>query len=253
MQLFDTHCHIDLEEFDQDRGQILTAAREQGVSDIVVPGVLQNRWFHLLEICESYNGLHPAVGLHPMYLSEHNKTHLELLESVLAENTVVAIGEVGLDFYVNDVDKQGQFKLLDAQLAIAKTADLPVILHCRKAYDDLIKLLTQHQLKGGIAHAFNGSQQQAGKLIDLGFKLGFGGMLTYERSTKLRRLAQQLPLANIVLETDSPFMTVSQHQGERNSPVYLPYVLQALSEIRPESMEHIAHQTYQNSLEVFCI
>ena len=253
MQLFDTHCHIDLEEFDQDRDQVLVSAREQGVSDIVVPGISQNRWSCLLEVCASNNGLHAAIGLHPMYLSEHDKTHLELLESALAENVVVAVGEVGLDFYISDVDKHEQIELLDAQLAIAKSADLPIILHCRKAYDDLIKLLTQHQLKGGIAHAFNGSLQQAGKLINLGFKLGFGGMLTYERSTKLKGLAWQLPIESLVLETDSPFMTVSQYQGKRNSPAYLPYVLQALSDIRPETVEDIAYQTYQNSLEVFSI
>ena len=253
MQLFDTHCHIDLPEFDQDREQVLAAAAKQGINMIMVPAITQAHWYKLLEICASHDQLYPALGLHPMYLSEHKKADLCLLESALAETNVAAMGEIGLDFYVKALDRAAQTELLDVQFSIAKSADLPVILHCRKAYDDLIKLLGKHDLKGGIAHAFNGSLQQAEKLIDLGFKLGFGGMLTYKRSTKLRKLAQQLPLEYMVLETDSPFMTVSQHQGERNSPAYLPYILQALSQIKNESTERIALTTYQNSLEVFSI
>ena len=253
MQLFDTHCHIDLPDFDLDREQVLVTAREQGVHKIMVPAITQARWRGLLGICACHAELYPALGLHPMYLSEHKADDLQLLEAAVAETSVAAIGEIGLDFYVKDLDQLVQIELLDAQLAIAKSVDLPVILHCRKAYDDLIKLLAKHDLKGGIAHAFNGSLQQAEKLIDLGFKLGFGGMLTYERSTKLRKLALQLPIECIVLETDSPFMTVFQHQGQRNSPVYLPYVLQCLSKIKDESTEQIALQTYQNSLEIFSI
>ena len=253
MQLFDTHCHIDLPEFDQDREQVLAAAAKQGINMIMVPAITQAYWYKLLEICADHDQLYPALGLHPMYLSEHKKADLRLLESALAETSSAAMGEIGLDFYVKDLDRGAQIELLDAQFSIARSADLPVILHCRKAYDDLIQLLGKHDLKGGITHAFNGSLQQAEKLIDLGFKLGFGGTLTYKRSTKLRKLAQQLPLECMVLETDSPFMTVSQHQGERNSPAYLPYILQSLSKIKNESTERIALQTYQNSLEVFSI
>ncbi len=253
MQLFDTHCHIDLPEFDYDREQVLTKARREGVEKIIVPAITQNRWSALLHICNSHPELYSAVGLHPIYLAEHKQADLQLLESILTEVRVIAIGEIGLDFYVKDLNQADQIKLLKAQLAIAKTADLPVILHCRKAYDDLIKLLTRYQLRGGIAHAFNGSLQQANKLIDLGYKLGFGGMLTYQRSTKLRKLAAQLPLESIVLETDSPFMTVSQYQGQRNSPAYLPYVLQSFVEIRKESASEISRQTYINALDVFAI
>ena len=253
MSLFDTHCHLDSPQFDLDREQVLSMALRRRVDRIVVPATTQARWSYLLKICNSSEVLYPALGLHPVYLDEHRVDHVALLESILSEVNVIAIGEIGLDYYLKSLDKPKQLKLLEAQLSIAQNTNLPVILHCRKAYDDLIVLLTKFNLCGGIAHAFNGNFQQANKLIDLGFKLGFGGMLTYERSTKLRKLAENLPLSSIVLETDSPDLTVFKHHGERNSPAYLPYILESLAEVRNETMEEITEQVYTNSLQVFAM
>jgi len=251
MFLFDTHCHIDSPQFNSDREFVLAQAQANGIERIIVPATTQRRWANLIKICEASPVLYPALGLHPVYLGAHKKNDIDLLESKLPELSIVAIGEIGLDYYLKELDKSKQLKLLEPQLSIANNEHLPVILHCRKAYDDLIRQLLKFKLPGGIAHAFNGSIQHAYKLIDLGFKLGFGGMLTYERSSKLRTLVAELPLSSIVLETDSPDLTVAQHRGKRNSPAYLPFVLDVLSEIRDESKEEITTQIYSNSLQVF--
>ena len=162
----------------------------------------------------------------------------------------VGVGEIGLDFYDKGADREAQLAMFEGQLAIAREHGLPVILHVRKAHDEVLGLLHSAGVRGGIAHAFNGSRQQAGKYIEMGFKLGFGGMLTFERSRKLRELARGLPLDALVLETDAPDMTVSRFRGQRNSPEYIPLVLEAMASVRPEAADRIAAATTRNAVEV---
>lgn len=250
MNLVDTHCHLDDKAFDADRDEVLRHCHELGVDRIVVPAVTRSGWDALLNLCEQHPELAPALGLHPVYIEQHQQVDLDRLAQYLENPAVVAVGEIGLDFLIDNADKDKQEQYFDAQLDLAKQADLPVILHVRKAHDRVLGLLRKKHLKGGIAHAFNGSLEQARHYINLGFKLGFGGMLTYERSSKLRRLAKELPLDSIVLETDSPDLTVSQHRGERNSPEYLPYCLQALSEVRAADPAEVAKRTTENALSV---
>ena len=251
--IIDSHCHLDFSAFEHDRNAILDNCLDLGVTDIVVPGVLAATWQKLLTWTEQSSRLHCALGLHPVFLDQHRNEHLETLDTFLSNHAVVAVGEIGLDFFIKTLDKTEQQYFFEQQLSLAKKHDLPVILHTRKSHDETLKFLKIHTIKGGIAHAFNGSKQQAHAYLDLGFKLGFGGMLTYERSRKLRQLAHDLPLDAIVLETDSPDMTVEQHRGERNSPEYLPYVLAALAEIRSESIETIAKQTSTNTKTVLAL
>jgi len=250
MELVDTHCHLDLPVFDADRTSILENCRAGGVNSIVVPGVEAGGWERLLELCAEEQGLYPALGLHPVYIERHSEADLGALELILSTHRPIAIGEIGLDFYIRDLDRRRQQALLEAQLEMARAADLPVILHVRKAHDRMLSILKRVRVRGGIAHAFNGSLQQAAEYAELGFKLGFGGMLTFERSSRLRALAKALPLESIVLETDAPDMTVVQHRGERNSPEYLPYCLAALAEIRNEPVEELARRTTANAREV---
>jgi len=247
MDLIDTHCHLDDPSFDADRAQVLSRCEREGVRRIVVPGVTADSWDNLLELCETHTGLYPALGMHPMYLEAHKPEHLDQLAALIEEHQPVAIGEIGLDFYIEGSDKQQQESLLRAQLDFARHTNLPVLLHCRKAHDQILKALREIPVRGGIAHAFNGSLQQAQQYIDLGFKLGFGGMLTYERSNKLRKLARELPLEAIVLETDAPDMTVASHRGERNSPEYLPECLAALAQVRNADPTEVARQTTANA------
>lgn len=243
MELIDTHCHLDVAAFDADRHAVLTRARAAGVVGIVVPAIQAVGWEPLLGVCAQAPDLYPALGMHPMYLDWHEDRHLAALERRLSTAPVVAVGEIGLDYYLPDLDPQRQQRLFEGQLAIARGAGLPVLLHVRRAHDRVLATLQRIRVPGGIVHAFNGSLDQAHRYLDLGFLLGFGGMLTYERSTRLRALAGALPLQGLVLETDAPDMTVAAHRGERNSPEYLPDCLVALAEVRGMAPELVAQAT----------
>ncbi len=255
MHLIDTHCHLDVSDFDADRDRVLARAQEQGIRDIVVPAIDRAGWPKLLALCAGNTGLHPALGLHPVYMDHHSEADLGALEAALVEHRPVAVGEIGLDFAVEKdaAARERQRACCAAQLAIAADAGLPVLLHVRKAHDVMLGLLRDAGVQGGIAHAFNGSLEQAQIYLDLGFKLGFGGMLTFARSAKLRRLAALLPLEGIVLETDAPDLTVASHRYARNSPEYLPEVLAALAEVRGADPAEIAAATSANARAVLAL
>ena len=253
MELVDTHCHLDFSEFSQDREQVLDGARKVNVNTIIIPAVKRSSWDTLIELCESSANLQYALGLHPLFIADHLQEHVENLQEYVQNYSPVAVGEIGLDFYDQSLDRVAQIDIFERQLNVAQSEKLPVILHVRKAHDDVIKMLQRVSLVGGIVHAFNGSLQQATKYLALNFKFGFGGMLTFERSVKLRKLAKELPLESIVLETDAPDMTVSQHRGERNSPEYLPFCLQALAQVKSLDVEAVAASTTQNARDVLRI
>lgn len=250
MRLIDTHCHIDVDNFAQDREQVLATARSVGVHGIVVPAISASGWQNLLDICATDLDLYPALGLHPVYLERHHLSHIETLERLLATHQILAIGEIGLDYWDKTLDCKLQQQFFEIQLAIAAHKQLPVLLHVRKAHDQTLLTLRRIRIGGGIVHAFNGSIAQAYSYIDLGLKLGFGGMLTFERSTKLRNLAKALPQDALVLETDAPDLTVASHRGQRNSPAYLPECLIALARVRGEELAMVASYTTHNALEV---
>jgi TatD DNase family protein len=251
MDLFDSHCHIDVAEFASDRDQVLQRARRNGVRELLVPAVDAAHWDSLIALCRQDSGLFPALGLHPVYLEQHSRKDIDALEHAVAQHRPVAVGEIGLDYFVTELDRSRQQVLFEAQLEVARNASLPVVLHVRKAHDQVLATLRRITVPGGTAHAFNGSLQQAQQYIDMGFKLGFGGTLTYERSNKIRALARQLPVDALVLETDAPDMVVAAHRGERNSPEYLTDCLQALAEIRDEAPEYLAARTTANARAAF--
>lgn len=250
MKLIDTHCHLDTQAFDADREQVIFNARRAGVRGFVVPAIAAAGWPGILQLCRTHADCHPALGLHPVFLDRHRKEDLAGLERALESEQPLAVGEIGLDFFIPEPDRDRQQVLLEEQLVLAASFRLPVLLHVRKAHEEVLSALRVTGVRGGIAHAFNGSLQQAHRYLDLGFKLGFGGMLTYERSRKLRDLARSLPDDALVLETDAPDMTVSAHRGGRNSPEYLPDCLHALAEVRGASPEAIAALTTNNAREV---
>lgn len=253
MPIFDSHCHLDVSAFDDDRMAVLQRAKSVGVSKLLVPAIEYESWDSLISFCRSHTGLYPALGLHPVFISKHAQAHIDALGEAVEQHQPTAIGEIGLDFYADKNNKRQQISLFEQQLEVAQQYRLPVILHVRKAHDQILKLLKKYQPVGGICHAFNGSLQQAEQYIALNFKLGFGGMLTYERSSKLRKLAQTLPLEAMVLETDAPDMPGAAHQYQRNSPEYLPEVLSTLAKLRKQSEDEIRDQTYRNTLEVLGI
>jgi len=251
MKLIDTHCHIDVENFSADRDAVIKRARHAGVKTIIIPAVKRQSWEHLIELCEQDDDLHFALGLHPYFIDEHDESDLEELEAYLDQQPAIAVGEIGLDYFDKALNREKQLLFFETQVTIAQQSQLPIIVHARKSYDDIIKVLKKtHFTQGGIMHAFNGSHQHADSLMKMGFKFGFGGMLTFERSTKLTKLACDLPIEAIVLETDAPDMTVASHRGERNSPEYLPEILQALATARQQSMQQLAEQTTANANQV---
>jgi len=250
MNIIDTHCHLDVTDFDLDRDQVINHCHEQGISKIIVPAIESKTWDKLLDLCKAEKCLYPALGLHPVFIEQHQTDDVNKLELLLEKEPTVAIGEIGLDFYIKELDQQQQTHLFEAQLQVAKNQNLPVILHVRKAHDQVLQLLKKVKVKGGFCHAFNGNLQQANKYIELGFKLGFGGTLTYENAHKIHKLAKELPLDSIVLETDAPDMVVSAHKGQRNSPEYITDCLNSLAKIRNEDAELIAKQTTQNATDV---
>lgn len=251
--LVDTHCHLDVSEFDSDRDQVLARARAAGVAELVVPAIHRRGWPWLLRYCSTDPGLYPALGLHPVYLDRHGDGDVHALQAAITEQRPLAVGEIGLDYFVRDLDRRRQQELFEAQLRLAQEADLPVILHVRRAHEQVIATLKRIPVRGGIAHAFNGGIEEAKRYLALGFKLGFGGMLTFARSTRLRRLAAELPLDSLVLETDAPDLTVAAHRGERNSPEYLPDVLAALAEVRQADPAELGVQTTANARAVLGI
>ncbi len=249
--LIDTHCHLDLPVFDTERQEILNRCAQLGIAKIIVPSIDAKGWERVLTLCNAKTSLFPALGLHPAFMHQHRPSDIQKLKQLIDQARPIAIGEIGLDFYLKNLDPEQQQTLFEAQLDIARHAALPVLLHVRKAHDAVLKILRRIRVIGGIVHAFNGSLQQARQYMDLGFKFGFGGALTYEHALRLRSLAKNLPLDTIVLETDAPDMVTSQHRGERNSPEYLIECFDALAGIRQEKREEIEAQITKNCHVVF--
>lgn len=246
----DTHCHLDAAEFDADRDAEYARAVAAGVGIQVVPAVSRDDFAAVAATCERYPGCLPAWGLHPMYVHVHRPEHLAELRAQIEARRPVAIGEIGLDFFVRDNDPAAQAFFLVEQLKIARDHDLPVLLHCRRANDELLKQLRRIGVRGGITHAFNGSRQQADAFIKLGFKLGFGGAFTWPRANNLRRLATELPLEAIVLETDSPDIPPVWIGRGRNAPGELPRIAQVLAELRAIDVATVAEATTRNAREL---
>jgi TatD DNase family protein len=246
--LVDTHCHLDAAEFDADRDAVAQAARRLGVGAIVIPAVEAANFANVTELCRRYPGCAPAYGIHPLYVDRATPEDLDVLRRTIDSESPVAVGEIGLDFFVKDYDEAKQTYYFIEQLKIAREFDLPVILHVRRAVDMILKHLRQIRVKGGIAHAFNGSRQQAEMFIELGFKLGFGGAMTYDRALKIRELAKTLPLTSIVLETDAPDIPPFWLEHRRNSPAELPQIGQTLAALRNISFDSLAAATTSNTM-----
>ena len=248
--LIDTHCHLDAAEFDADREAVHAAARAAGVETIVVPAVEVSAFARTRETVLRYPGCVAAYGIHPLYVMQAADNDLAALRQWLLAERPVAVGEIGLDLYVAGIDPARQEHFFVEQLRLARDFDLPVLLHVRRAVDAVLKQLRRFKVRGGIAHAFNGSRQQADEFIKLGFALGFGGAITYDGSTRIRELARHLPLEAIVLETDAPDIPPAWLNGGRNTPAELPRIAAVLAELRELPVAELAQRTAANARAV---
>jgi TatD DNase family protein len=251
MMLVDSHCHLDVSEFDADRAGVLERARASGVAHQVVPAIHAAGWPRLRDLCAAEAGLHPAYGLHPVYLEMHSDSYLHALEDWLQREPAVAVGECGLDYYVEALDRERQQVLFDGQLALAHRFGLPVVVHARRAVDAVIASIRRFPGVRGVVHSYAGSQEQARQLWDLGFLLGLGGPVTYERANRIRSLAATMPLEHLLLETDAPDQPDAAHRGQRNEPARLPQVLHTIATLRGEAPERIAEITTANAKTLF--
>ncbi|ATE60230.1 TatD family hydrolase [Thauera sinica] len=249
--LVDTHIHLDAAEFDADREQAMDAARAAGVGGFVVPAVDVPSFDRVAALAARHADVHHAYGIHPMYVMAAQDGDLEVLEACLAQGDAMAVGEIGLDFFVPGIDPLRQERFFVAQLRLARACGLPVILHVRRAVDQILKHLRRNEVCGGIAHAFNGSRQQAETFMALGFKLGFGGAMSFDGSTRIRKLAAELPLEAIVLETDAPDIPPAWSQGRRNEPANLARFAEILAGLRGMPLEEVGLATTRNAAAVF--
>lgn len=241
----DSHCHLDAPEFDADREAVVARARAAGVAQIVIPAVAAANFESVRDLAHQHDYVY-ALGIHPLYVMRAGEQDLTLLAEALERHhgdpRLVAVGEIGLDFFVPGIDVQRQQHFYLQQLKLARRFELPVILHVRRSADQLLAGLRRVGVRGGIAHAFNGSTQQAAAFVELGFKLGFGGTLTFDRSLQIRRLAAELSEQTLVLETDAPdipphwlYKTIEQRaagESARNEPAELPRIAQSLAALR---------------------
>ena len=251
MALVDTHVHLDEPAFDADRDAVVARARAAGVGRQVACAIDAATWPRLRDTCRATPGLFPAYGLHPLLLRQHREAHLEALREWLERERPVAVGECGLDYYVDGLDRQAQGRYFEAQLRIARDVDLPVIVHARRAVEDVIIALRKVGGVRGVVHSYAGSVEQARQLADIGFLLGFGGPVTYPRANRIRKVAAAVPLEQLLLETDSPDQPLCGHQGERNEPCRLAGVLAAIAGLRDEDPDTIARATTANAERLF--
>ena len=279
LRWLDSHCHLDAPEFDPDRTAVIQNAQSHGVAWFVMPAVQAKDFLSLQKLAQEFHQPY-ALGIHPLYVPQAQEKDLDFLaqciegalvkdaQGLRADTRLVALGEIGLDFFVpalcEPAMREKQEFFYHAQLKLAQKFRLPVILHVRKSADELLKGLRRYVVQGGIAHAFNGSFQQAQTFIEMGFALGFGGALTFDRALQLRRLATELPLSALVLETDAPdipphwlYKTQAQRKSElglavqaRNEPSELPRIGAVLAQLRGLSVSDIAAVTLANAQRV---
>ncbi len=251
MRLFDSHCHFDVDAFSADRNEVLQRSRHAGVTDLLVPAIDFASWSVIRDLCHAQAGLHPAFGLHPMFIARHLPAHLDAMSDWLQRERPCAVGECGLDFFVDGLDPQAQRVCFQRQIELAHEFDLPLVIHARRALDEVIQRLRRVGGVRGVVHSFSGSKEQAAQLWKLGFSVGVGGPLTYPRAQRLRRLVASMPIEFLLLETDAPDQPDAAWRGRRNEPARLLEVARCAATLRGETLEAVAAATFANAQRLF--
>lgn len=249
--LFDSHSHLDAPEFEHDRSEVVSRAQAVGVKQQLLPAVEHAGWSHLKDVCNQYTGLYPAYGLHPMFLNSHRPEHIPALRLWIENEKPNAVGECGLDFFIEGLDAEQQRFYFIEQLKLAREFELPVVVHARRAVDEVIASIKKIGVSSGVIHSYSGSEEQARQLFNLGFSLGIGGPITYDRAQRLRRLVSTMPIEFLLLETDSPDQPNSDYRGKRNEPARIVDVARIVAQLRNMAEAELASVTTANAEALF--
>ena len=251
--LIDTHCHLDDDRFDDDRDEVVDRAHSEGILQLVIPATTAQRWPKISQITQQYSEVYAAYGLHPMFMDSHQKHHLQELDEWLGLQQAIAVGECGLDFYQSNEGKENQLLFFKSQLDIARNHRLPVIIHARKSLDVILREVRRIPALSGVVHSFSGSLQQAQQLFDLGFKLGIGANLSFDRAKKLRQVVKDIDIKALLVESDAPDQPGAYFRGKRNEPAFILHHLEIMAEIRELTIEELSLQLIKNAHEIFKI
>ena len=259
LPIVDTHAHLDMDPFDEDRTEVIARALDSGVSTIITVGINLESSKKAVELAEKHPEVFATVGFHPHEANRVKAEDIANLAKIAAHPRVIAIGEVGLDFYRNFSPREAQLRVLKWQLELAVKLDLPVIIHCRQAEEDILPLLydwaschkEQNGQSRGVIHCFSGDIDTAQQYLDMGFFIALGAYITYPSSRHMLNVISSIPQDRLVVETDSPFLPPQSHRGQRNEPAYLPFTVALLAEIRQVSSETVARETTQNARRLF--
>ncbi|MBB5356616.1 TatD DNase family protein [Anoxybacillus mongoliensis] len=253
--LFDTHAHLNATQFNEDVEQVIERARAEGVSHIVVVGFDRPTIDRAMELVEQYSFIYAAVGWHPVDAIHMTDEDLGMIERLAAHPKVVALGEMGLDYYWDQSPKEVQKEVFRKQIRLAKKVKLPIIIHNRDATADIIDILREENAGevGGVMHCFSGSIEVARQCIDMNFYISFGGPVTFKNAKKPKEVAKEIPLDRLLIETDCPYLTPHPFRGKRNEPSYVKYVAEAIAELKGLSFEEVAQKTSDNAKRLFGI
>lgn len=252
--IFDSHAHYDSSKFNEDRDKLLNSMEKNGVGTIVNSGASWKSVTEVVELAEKYPFVYAAVGLHPDEVGAFNEERFEFLKKQCQHEKVVAVGEIGLDYYWDNEPHEVQKKWFVKQLNLARELNLPVIIHSRDSAEDTLTIMKEHG-KGlqGVIHCFSYSKELAEEYIKMGFHIGIGGVVTFKNGKKLKEIAASIPLERILLETDCPYLAPEPHRGKRNSSLYIPHIAQEIADLRGITYEEVVEQTELNARKLFRI
>lgn len=250
--IFDSHAHYDSSKFNEDRDELLNSMQENGIGTIVNVGSTWKSVTSVMELAEKYPFIYAALGLHPDEVGDLNEERFAFLQSECQKEKVVAVGEIGLDYYWDNESHDLQKKWFIRQLELARELDLPVIIHSRDAAEDTLKIMKEHaQGLRGVIHCFSYSKELAEEYVKMGFHIGVGGVVTFKNGKKLKEVVEAIPLERILLETDCPYLAPEPYRGKRNSSLYIPHIAQAIADIKGIIYEEVVAQTERNARELF--
>lgn len=250
MLLIDTHAHIYLPEFDKDREMLIDRAKNAGIKKILMPAIDHSTHFSMLQTEEQFDCCYSMMGLHPCSVKEDYTEEITIVEAWLTKRKFIALGEIGLDFYWDKTFAEQQYNVFHLQVKLALKYDLPIVIHSRNATDECIEVVKQYPDLKGVFHCFSGTKVQAEKVIELGFLIGIGGVVTFKNSG-LDKVIQEFGCGQVILETDAPYLAPVPYRGKRNEPAYLSYIVEKIAELTGKDAEEVTRITTQNAINLF--